>query len=260
VDPDLRLVVSELEGRWNSALAKVRELQAKMKKSESMVRATPVVDREALLALAEDLPTVWNAPETDMKLKQRIAQILIQEIVVNFDEEASETVFIIHWNGGRHSELRIRKNQTGHHNRATNVEAVEVIRRMSGRYPNDQIAATLNRLGFRTGYHHAWTKARIQSLRNKLELPACSSGKCAPAMLTLEQAADRLSTNRTIVKRLIEERILPATQVVPGAPWEIPEESVQSPLVIAAVKKVAARPRIPRMEVQEGRGQLFSIT
>ena len=59
---------------------------------------------------------------------------------------------------------------------------------------------------------------------------------------------------------LIEEKILPATQVVPGAPWEIPEESVQSPVVVAAVKNRAAHPRIPRMEFREVQEDLFSIT
>jgi excisionase family DNA binding protein len=260
VDPDNRLVASELETRWNSALARVRELQLKMEKSESAGRTALGVDKQALLALAEDLPVVWNAPETDMKLKQRIARILIQEIAVNFDEEASETVFIIHWNGGRHSELRVRKNRTGHHNRATKAEAVDVIRQMSGRYPDDQIAATLNRLGFRTGFGHAWTKARIQNLRNKLELPACNLNGCTRTVLTLEQAAERLSMNRATVKRLIEEKILPATQIIPGAPWEIPEESIQLPAVLEAAKRMAARPRIPRTKNQEGQEYLFSNT
>jgi hypothetical protein len=48
------LVASELETRWNNALARVRELQVKREKSESITRAAPVVDTEALLALAED--------------------------------------------------------------------------------------------------------------------------------------------------------------------------------------------------------------
>jgi excisionase family DNA binding protein len=257
VDPDNRLVASELETRWNSALARVRELQVKTEKSESITRAAPVVDKEALLALAEDLAAVWNAPATDMKLKQRIARILIQEIVVSFDEETSEIVLIIHWNGGRHSELRVRKNKTGHHNRTTKAEAIDVIRRMSGRYPDDQIAATLNRLGFRTAFDLTWTTLRIQTLRHRFDLPACNSSQCPPAMLTLEQAAERLRTNRKTVRRLIEKKILPATQIVPGAPWEISEESVQSSAVMEAIKRMATHPR-PRPENREGQESLFS--
>ena len=40
-------------------------------------------------------------------------------------------------------------------------------------------------------------------------------------MLTLEQAAEQLRINRKTVRRLIEKKILPATQIVPGAPWEL---------------------------------------
>ena len=248
-----------METRWNIALARVHELKLKAEKSESITRAAPVVSKEALLALAEDLAAVWNAPATDMKLKQRIARILIQEIVVSFDEKASEIVFIIHWNGGRHSELRVRKNKTGYHNRTTRAEAIDVIRRMSGRYPDDQIAATLNLLGFRTAFGLKWTTLRIQTLRHRFDLPACNSGQCPPAILTLEQAAKRLRTNRKTVRRLIGKKILPATQVVPGAPWEISEESVQSSAVTEAIKKMTRRPR-PRPENWEAQESLFSTT
>jgi excisionase family DNA binding protein len=78
-------------------------------------------------------------------------------------------------------------------------------------------------------------------------------------MLTLEQAAERLSANRKTVRRLIEKKILPATQIVPGAPWEIPEESVQSSAVMEAIKRMATRPR-PRTENREGQESLFSTT
>jgi excisionase family DNA binding protein len=175
---------------------------------------------------------------------------------VSFDEKTSQIVFIIHWNGGRHSELRIRKNKTGYHNRATKAEAIDAIRRMSGRYPDAQIAATLNRLGFRTAFDLTWTTLRIQTLRHRFDLPACNSAH-APAMLTLEQAAEQLRINRKTVRRLIEKKILPATQIVPGAPWEISEESVQSSAVMEAIKRMATHPR-PRTENREGQESLFS--
>jgi hypothetical protein len=41
----------------------------------------PLPDKEVLLSLAKDLPAVWNSPSTDMRLKQRIVRILIQEII-----------------------------------------------------------------------------------------------------------------------------------------------------------------------------------
>ena len=45
-----------------------------------------------------------------MRLKQRIVRILIEEIVADVDEATTEIVLLIHWTGGRHSELRMKKN------------------------------------------------------------------------------------------------------------------------------------------------------
>jgi DNA invertase Pin-like site-specific DNA recombinase len=71
VDCDNRLVASELEGRWNATLEKVRELENRMQAAESTAQAEPVPSKEALLALAEDLPGIWNAPERECPVDRR---------------------------------------------------------------------------------------------------------------------------------------------------------------------------------------------
>jgi hypothetical protein len=53
---------------------------------------------------AHDLPSVWRAT-SNMSLKQRIVRILIEEIIADVDEKHSEIVVLIHWAGGRHSQL-----------------------------------------------------------------------------------------------------------------------------------------------------------
>lgn len=40
---------------------------------------------------------------------KRLIHILIQEIVCNVDDTANEVVLLIHWTGGRHSEIRVPK-------------------------------------------------------------------------------------------------------------------------------------------------------
>jgi hypothetical protein len=52
----------------------------------------------------------------------------------------------LHWAGGRHSEIRVPKNKTGRHRYTPGADAIEVIRWMAGRFPDDLIAATLNRV------------------------------------------------------------------------------------------------------------------
>ena len=60
------------------------------------------------------------------------------------------------------------------------------------------------------------------------------------------QAAQRLGVSTTLVRRLIGDKILPATQIVPGAPWEIDSQAVVSPVVIQAA--AAAKNRDSRQQ------------
>ena len=72
VDPDNRLVASELEARWNAALRRTQELEAKLQDFDIGIDSVPMPDKEVLLSIARDLPAVWNSGSTDMRLKQRI--------------------------------------------------------------------------------------------------------------------------------------------------------------------------------------------
>jgi DNA invertase Pin-like site-specific DNA recombinase len=259
VDPENRLVAAELEARWNAALQRVRQLEKTLQELDIEPQAAAVVDRDALLRLAEDLPTVWNAPTTDMRLKQRIVHILIQEIVANVDDSAQQVVFVIHWTGGRHSELRFAKNKTGHHSRVTQMDAIEVIRQMSGCYSDKDIASTLNRLGMQTGAGNTWQEHRVHWARRHHGLSAYDPNKKDVSLLTLEQAAAQLGISKNSVRKLIQENIVPAKQIVACAPWQIPVEAVMSSNVIKAAQDFKKRRRgVPRASKVEDDGALFS--
>ena len=145
VDPERRLVAAELEARWDTALQNTKNLEAQLNRFDRDSGATAIPDREILISLAQDLPAVWNGASTDMRLKQRIVRILVHEIVADTDETAGEIVLLVHWAGGRHSELRLKKNPSGRHSKCTADEAVEAVRQMAGKYSDERIAATLNR-------------------------------------------------------------------------------------------------------------------
>ena len=236
VDPEQRLVAAELEARWNTALQRERDLERKLQALANDPQSAAIPSKEILMSLAQDLPAVWNAPSTDMKLKQRIIHILIHEIVVDIDEEKPEIIMLLHWAGGRHSEVRIKKSSVGQHRYCTKLEAVEVVRRMAGQFTDEQIASTLNRLGMRTGAGNTWNEARVYWLRHYHRLPAYDASRSRAGVLTLEQAAARLSVSPCVVRRLIEARTIDATQVVPGAPWQIAAEALESQAVLMAIR------------------------
>src|SRR3984885_6324932 len=242
VDPANRLVASELEARWNAALLAVGEGEQRLRNNELPANATRIPEKETLCSLAQDLPAVWNSAA--MRLKQRIVHILIEEIIADVDEAKTEIVLLIHWTGGRHSELRIKKNFTGKHSLCTSLEATEIIRRMAGRFPDEQIAATLNRLGLKTGTGSTWIEGRIRTVRSYHDLPAYDATTANKTTITLEEACQKLGVTHKVVRRLIEAKKLPATQVVPCAPWEIPANAVESEDVLREVKNIKRRVRV----------------
>jgi len=210
----------------------VAELEARLRKDELSSETARIPDKETLRNLAQDLATIWNLPSTDMRLKQRIVRILVAEIVADVDQENQQIILLIHWTGGQHSELRIKKNATGKHSRCTSLEAIEIIRRMAGRFPDDQIAATLNRLSLRTGMGNTWREGNVRTVRSYHELPGFTALQCDRSTLTMEEASTRLAVSHKIVRRLIEAGKITATQVVPCAPWEISAEAIESQAVL----------------------------
>jgi excisionase family DNA binding protein len=258
VDPDQRLVAAELEARWNAALQKAQELENKLSEFDTEIQSRPAPNKEVLLSLAQDLPAIWNSPSTDMRLKQRLVRILLDEIVVDVDEKNSEVVLVLHWAGGRHSELRAKKNGIGKHRRCTSIEAIAIIGQMAERFSNEQIAATLNRLGLRTGAGNTWNEARVRSAREYQQLPAFDPNHPRKDFVTLREAAQRLDVSLTIVRRMIAEKKLPASQVITCAPWQIPAEALHSEMVRTAVENIKNGVRAPRTRQLAGQQSLFS--
>jgi DNA invertase Pin-like site-specific DNA recombinase len=256
VDPERRLVAAELEARWEAALQKARAMEERLRDFDAAGKMPVIPDKEILLSLAQDLPAVWNAPGTEAGLKQRIVRILVEELVVDVDEEKQDIVVLIHWAGGRHSELRVSKRGTGQHGQSTGVEAIEVIRQMAGKFGDGEIAATLNRLRLRTGAGNSWNAQRVYGVRRQQELPN-HAGHAEVRTLTLQQAVERLGVSELSIRRLIEQKVLPATQVVACAPWEISLDALNSPAVQQAINSARKRKRPPTHQGEES-DPLFS--
>jgi hypothetical protein len=133
--------------------------------------ARPKIDRARLLQLAHDLPAAWNAPSSDTRTKQRLIHILVQEIVCNLDDATNEAVLLIHWTGGRHTEVRVPRVKTGRYPSDMAPTAVEVIRKLAGHWPDRELAVSLNRMRCKTNNGETWTTVRVREMRERLGIP-----------------------------------------------------------------------------------------
>lgn len=240
VDPDKRLVARTLEARWEAALERERQVRERLTALAAEAAAGPSVDRDRLLSLAQDLATVWNGASTDMRHKQRLVRILIQEIVADVDNARREVVLVIHWVGGRHTEVRVARVRPGRYP-DKRPSAVEALRRLGGRWPDRELAVTLNRMRCRGEHDTPWTTVRVRELRERLGVPAFTPDSTRPATISASGAAERLAICVASVHRLIRASVLPAVQVMPSAPWEIPLDALDTEAVRIGVRAIVAR-------------------
>ena len=255
VDPEQRWVAAELEARWNVALERVREAEARCGEFDQRLATTPLPSRDLLMSLAHDLPAVWNA-STDMRLKQRIVRLVLREIMADVDEQSRQVTLVLHWAGGRHSEVRWIKKKVGLHERS-NLTAVEVIRQMASEFPDEDIALTLNRRRLRTGSGHSWTAERVAYTRKNHNLAEFQEADPGEPTLTLQQAAKWLQVSTAAIRRLITRGVIPGRQIVDCAPWQIPASKLDSESVKRALARIGQRRGI-RTVTDDRQRRMFS--
>ena len=252
-DPDNRLIAAQLERAWEAALHRVEACQARIDENRS---EPPPIDPKALHGLAQDLSAAWNAPGASNRTRQRLVRALVTEIVADVDEATREVVLVIHWRGGAHSELRVRKPRTGEHGCHTPEEALAVIRSMAARWSDEQVAASLNRMGMRTGQSKSWTAHRVYSIRRVHGIHAYRSAEKGGEWLTMSEAAASLGVSAHVIRRLIREGTLPAEQVIPDAPWQIKAADLHHPRVVEAL----ATRHGPRRNTRQDNFPIFPAT
>src|SRR5215813_3202367 len=155
-DPDNRLVASELERRWNEALQKVQQLERRIEEELGRRQVAPAT-RGEFENLADDFAEVWNHALSDVRLKKRIVQTLIEEVVVDVDDPAVEVVAVVHWKGGVHTEHRIPRRRRGYSRAHTPKEIVDAVRVLVRICSDDTIASVLTRSGLVTGMGNRWS-------------------------------------------------------------------------------------------------------
>ena len=249
VEPENRLVAGELEARWNHALEQVAALEARM--AALGERSVPISDesRTELMALGEEVRTLWDHPDAPVPLKKRILRTVLNEINVQSERDWRTHHLILHWAGGVHTELFIERNPTGQHRRKAERTVIDLVSELAKVCPDKAIAAILNRLGYKTGQEKSWNASRVAGLRGYHNIEPFQKQE---GWVTQQQAAEELKVSNTVIKRLIREGVLPATQVVPCAPWVIDRKDLDSPAVQAQVQAVHNGRRLPPTVPDQG--------
>jgi excisionase family DNA binding protein len=222
VDPDNRLVAGELERRWNEKLIQLRDLEIQ-RENLSQTKQAPALsaeDRARLMVLGKDLAKAWNSPSATIETRKKIIRLLVKEIIVDIVDD--KLALVIHWQGGDHTEMAVKKNKVGQTRWTVEADVVDLVRVLARQLPDMAIAAILNRSGKLTGRGATWTRTHVRGLRNTNGIAIYREGERAErGEVMLDEAANILKVSRATAYRMVITGVLPAHQLCAGAPWII---------------------------------------
>jgi excisionase family DNA binding protein len=240
-DPEHRLIAAQLEKNWEATLQRVRRCEERLAAFDQSQASIPAPNLDGL---ADDLAAAWNSPHVTMRTRQQLLRTLVKDIIADVDDATREVVLTIHWRGGQHSQVRMVKPRSGEHGCRTPEEALAVMRSMAGKWSDEHIAASLNRMALPTGQGKTWTAHRVASVRMVNDIRAYRSAHKDSEWLTMSEAAAALGVTNHRIRRLIKDGVLCAEQVVPRAPYQIRASDLLDPKVIDAVARTARPCRI----------------
>lgn len=219
VDARNRLVAAELERRWNEKLEEVQRVKQQV--SELQGQHSLSSEEEAKIRwMGENFSEVWKSDRCPATLKKMVFRTVVEEIIVRTDANKEILQFTIHWKGGVHTQLQMKRFRLGAES-ATPMEALEIIRRMAVRHGDDQIASVLNRLGYSTGKGKRWNQNRVATARRNHSIPGQNRALPDPERVSLNEAARLCGVSHRTIERLVEAGILKREQLAPRAPWTI---------------------------------------
>lgn len=248
VDPDHRLVARSLEQDWNTRLTEVDQLEHEYARRPA-AHAAPLSapEREKILALAQDLPALWQAPTTTQTQRKQLLRVLIKDVTLSRQDQVIQLA--IRWQTNACTTLEVARPLRSSEVRRTVPAVIDRIRALAPAHTDAQIAAQLNAEGLRPGASETFTATKIAWLRYAYQITsgcpqapgACPSGQRGDGRYSAKAAAALLNVDVSTIADWCHSDRLEAVQTAPHRPrWLI-----LTPELIATLRR-PCRQRKPR--------------
>jgi hypothetical protein len=198
VHPDNRLVADVLEAEWNTRLrelADAQEAYARQRATAQQVLGDE--QRQAILALATELPRIWRDPRTPARERKRLARLLIEDVTLL---RGDHLVAHVRFRGGATHTLEVPLPGRAWQLRQTTPAVIAAIDQLLTEHTDGETAALLNEQGFRSGTGARFHGRIVADLRRSYGLASRSARLRAAGFLDQRELAQRLNISVTTVK------------------------------------------------------------
>jgi DNA invertase Pin-like site-specific DNA recombinase len=244
VDPENRLVARSLERDWNEKLAQIERLEREfaMLPKPTALLASPE-ERRRILALAQDLPTIWHASTTTHTERKQLLRFLVKDVTLTRQETSIHVG--TRWQTDALTELDIPRPKRAYETRRTGPAVVNRVRELAPTHTDRQIADILNQAGLTSGAGKPFTCVKVRDLRRTCDIPtgcpeapsACPDGRRGDGRYSAQAAAELLNVSVSTIGAWCQSGRLDSIQAVPYGPWWIKLTSE----IIAELRKPISR-------------------
>jgi len=226
-EPENRLVARTLERRWNEKLQHLAELEEAYSLAHQVQRLELTeVQRQQILQLANDIPTLWHASTTTNLERKEILGLLVKQVALTpIDAPERSTRIQILWHTGATSILVATRPTNADKYRTPN-EVIQLIEELAIGRTDTKIADELNRRGRVNANGRAFTKKGIAWIRWKygiakpLSDPIVAKAGISPeGYYSTSALAEKLGVGIHTIHYWREKGIIQATQETDQSPW-----------------------------------------
>jgi len=153
--------------------------------------------RDAIMALAQDFPRLWQDPATEDRDRKRMIRLLVEDVTM---VRSQEITLHLRFRGGAARTVTLPNPLRSWEGWMTDAEVVDKIDQLLDVQTFGEIAATLNANGFRSGKGQRFTSRYIARIQKQYALRSRFDRLRALGLLTLNEMASALSLHPKTVK------------------------------------------------------------
>jgi hypothetical protein len=207
VDPNNRLVADTLEAIWNDKLRQLEQARQEYEKQRQNAQRKISQEQKAqILALAEDFPRLWRDPATSDRDRKRMARLILEDVTLKRDQTLITVQ--VRFKGGATKVLSLPMPPTVGQLRKTKAEIVGEIDRLLERCTDSEIAAELNKKGWRSSANQPFSRWIIYQLRTGHKLVSRGERLRAKGFLNAREIAALVGTEPLLVDYWRQEGLL----------------------------------------------------
>lgn len=224
VEPENRLVSRSLERDWNEKLSEAERME-RLSVPQAAAGLVCAEERARILALAQDLPTLWHASTTTHDQRKQLVRLLVKDVTLNRTEAGVRVG--LRWQTEAVTEVEVLRRKRVYEARRTDPAVIERVRELAPAHPDDRIAAVLNEAALIPHGGTAWTGSQVRWIRHAggiasgcPEAPRhCPSGQRGDGRYSAQKAAELLRVSASTITVWCTRGRLDGVQAKPHGPW-----------------------------------------